>query len=121
MSVPPEYLPNNHTTRKAVVWQKILSRIRTVQTFAGYFDRATSSTAVRELRAVELRDAVGEFLDVVRPDLNRSGITVAGPTFLGPALFAASHASGRMDSILFNLFTNSKKAIQRTNHNGRSL
>jgi signal transduction histidine kinase len=99
----------------------ILKDIRAVRTFTAYFDRAIAENATRELEVIAVREAVHDFLSVVKPDLKRSGIRLEGPEFGEGLIYVRAMHRSEWSSIFFNLFTNAKKAIARANHPGRML
>lgn len=84
--------------------------------YASYFDKTISQNAQRELVPIELRDAVNSFLKVIKPDIERNSFTVE-TTFEGYDLFTTKMHPSEWASILFNLYSNAKKAIKR----GRKL
>ncbi|GGA94758.1 ATP-binding protein [Mucilaginibacter rubeus] len=86
--------------------------------YTSYFKEAISKNVNRELEVIELRDAVYKFSDVISPDLIRSGITLEKPEFIGYHLFTCPMHMSEWASILFNFYTNSKKAIKKTKVKG---
>lgn len=89
-----------------------------LQSYARYFDNAITQNAHRKLSIHELRDLVGEFIEVVQPTLNRQNIKLTS-NFEGYDLFTKPMHKSEWSSILLNLFTNSLKAIQRARSSGQ--
>lgn len=89
-----------------------------LQSYARYFDNAITQNAHRKLSVHELRDLVGEFVEVVRPTLTRQNINLIC-RFEGYDLFTKPMHKSEWSSILLNLFTNSLKAIQRARTQGQ--
>jgi signal transduction histidine kinase len=82
------------------------------KTYASYFDETISKNVQRNLHPIELRDAVNSFKRVIEPDLDRNGF-VLDTNFSGYDLFTCKMHPSEWASILFNLYSNSKKAIKR--------
>ncbi|OJV51693.1 MAG: hypothetical protein BGO31_00285 [Bacteroidetes bacterium 43-16] len=87
-------------------------------TYASYFDETISQNVQRELIIVELRDVVNQFLSVIIPDLERGSINIT-KSFNDPSLFTCKMHPSEWASILFNLYSNSKKAIKRARSEGK--
>ena len=90
------------------------SRFDSFQVYASYFDETISENVNRELRPIELRDAINPFIETIGKDLKRNNIKVT-PDIKGIDLFTCKMHMSEWASILFNLYTNSKKAIKRAN------
>jgi signal transduction histidine kinase len=87
--------------------------VKSFTAYTSYFNKAISRNVFRELEPVELRDAVNDFREIVKNDLERSGIVLNKPLFDGFDLFTVPMHPSEWASILFNFYTNSKKAIRR--------
>lgn len=90
------------------------SRFDSFQVYASYFDETISENVNRELKPIELRDAINPFIKTLKKDLERNNITVE-TDINGIDLFTCKMHISEWASILFNLYTNSKKAIKRAN------
>ena len=95
--------------------------IKSFTTYTSYFDKAISRNVIRDLQPIELRDVVNDFKRVITTDLNRSKIIFDKPIYDGYDLFTTAMHPSEWASILFNLYTNSKKAINRKKAEGRIL
>lgn len=93
--------------------ERLETNIKSFTAYTSYFDRAISRNVFRELEPIELRNAVNDFTDVVRKDLERSGITLHKPVYNDFDLDTIPMHPSEWSSILFNFYTNSKKAIKR--------
>lgn len=89
-----------------------------LQSYVRYFDSAVTQNAHRKLETHELRDLVSDFVEVVRPTLQRQNIELT-TRFKGHDLFTKPMHKSEWTSIFLNLFTNSIKAIHRANVKGR--
>jgi len=89
-----------------------------LQSYVRYFDSAVTQNAHRKLETHELRDLVNDFVEVVRPTLQRQNIELT-TNFNGYDLFTKPMHKSEWSSILLNLFTNSIKAIHRAGGKGR--
>jgi signal transduction histidine kinase len=88
------------------------------KTYASYFDETISKNVQRDLHPIELRDAVNSFKRVIEPDLDRNGFGL-NTNFSGYDLFTCKMHPSEWASILFNLYSNSKKAIKRAKTAGQ--
>jgi signal transduction histidine kinase len=89
------------------------------RTYTAYFDKAISENVNRELQSIEIRDVVKPFYKVAAPTCERIGIKLIDYKFVGYDLFTCPMHKSEWASILFNFFSNSKKAIKRAGVNGK--
>lgn len=117
--VDSEYLIDN--TLKGSELQKRALRLKSsfnsFNTYASYFDETISQNVQRELTIIELRDVVNRFINVIVPDTERSSFEVTS-NFVDYGLFTCKMHPSEWASILFNLYSNSKKAIKRAKVEG---
>lgn len=92
--------------------------VRAFTTYTSYFNKAISRNVLRELEPIELRDVVRDFEKVIQADIKRSKIKLHNHIFVGYDLFTTPMHPSEWASILFNLYTNSKKAIKRNKKDG---
>ena len=95
--------------------------LKSFTVYTSYFDKAISQNVLRELRPIDLIDVVNDFELVIENDINRTGITFQKPLFKGYDLYTTPMHPSEWSSILFNLYTNSKKAIKRKQTKGEIL
>lgn len=88
-------------------------------TYTSYFNDVVSLNVIKELRPLELREVVRPFIKTMTPDAAKSGVELCAPVFNGFNLYTRPMHPSEWSSILFNLYTNSKKAIKRTNNSGK--
>ena len=86
------------------------------EVYASYFDETISQNVNRELKPIELRDVIKPFEKSISPDLVRNNITL-DINFDGYDLFSCKMHVSEWSSILFNLYSNAKKAIKRKGTN----
>lgn len=94
---------------------------RTIQIFTAYtsyFNSTVSDNVSRELKPQPLDIVVNHFKEVIETDLKNLGIEFQVDLFGYYLITVPMHAS-EWSSILFNLYTNSKKAIKRKNISGK--
>ena len=92
------------------------------QSYVSYIDSAVANNVNRELRPLELREVVNPFVESLRDDARKSGIELLTPQFNGYNLYTRPMHPSEWMSILFNFYTNSKKAIKRAHQrDGRIL
>ena len=82
-------------------------------TYMSYFDNVISLNIVRELRPIELRTVVKPFIESMYSDAIKAGIELLPAEFIGYNLYTKPMHPSEWSSILFNFYTNSKKAIKR--------
>lgn len=98
--------------------EQLETNIKGFTSYTNYFDRAFSRNVLRELTPIDLRDAVNDFIEVIQRDVRRSKLTMVKPVFNGFLLMTVPMHPSEWASILFNLYTNSKKAIRKNNVDG---
>ncbi len=94
---------------------------RTIQVFmsyTSYFNSSISANVSRELRPQVLERVIIHFRDIIEADLEKLGIEFSTEQFGYDLITLPMHAS-EWSSILFNLYTNAKKAIRRKGNPGR--
>ncbi len=89
--------------------------------YISYFNSVVSLNIVKELKPLELRQVIRPFVQSMCSDADKSGIKLLDPIFHGYNLYTCPMHPSEWSSILFNLYTNSKKAIKRTSNDGKIL
>lgn len=92
--------------------------VSTFQSYTSYFDGVVSQNVVRDLVPIELNNTLELFWNSIVNDALKSGITFSKPSQDTYFLFTIPMHPSEWSSILFNFYTNSKKAIKRTRTNG---
>ncbi|RLA80941.1 MAG: ATP-binding protein [Epsilonproteobacteria bacterium] len=92
-----------------------------LDTYRAYFDSAVSQNVNRELKAIELRDVVRVFIKAISQDYKKNGITFEKPIFNNYDIYTCEMHESEWASILFNFYSNSKKAIKRIGATGKIL
>jgi signal transduction histidine kinase len=80
--------------------------------YTSYFNATVSANVSRELRPQQIDIVVGDFVKIIRSDLDKSSINLE-TDFFGFDLVTIPMHQSEWSSILFNLYTNAKKAIKR--------
>lgn len=94
------------------------SNIESFNTYTSYFDAVISQNVIRNLKPIDLKKTINTFWKTIENDLIKNNIKLDEPEIEGNYLFSCPMHPSEWSSILFNLFTNSKKAIKRSNHLG---
>lgn len=94
------------------------SNIESFNTYTSYFDAVISQNVIRNLKPIDLRKTINTFWKTIENDLIKNNIKLDEPKIEGNYLFSCPMHPSEWSSILFNLFTNSKKAIKRSNNLG---
>lgn len=100
------------------ILQNLDTNVQAFTTYRSYFERIFSDNISRELQPIELREVVNPFVKTIEPDAKRSGILVHSPIFEGYDLSTIPMHRSEWASILFNFYSNSKKAIFRAKRKG---
>lgn len=95
------------------------TNVKSFSAYTSYFDKTISRNVHRELEPIELRDVVRNFEIVISNDLKRASIDMLPSKFEGYDLFTVPMHPSEWASLLFNLYTNSKKAIKRAKSEGK--
>jgi signal transduction histidine kinase len=93
--------------------------ITTFQSYTSYFDTVISQNVVREVKPIELQKSVEKFWESINNDASKSGITFEKPIRNGYYLYTLPMHPSEWSSVLFNFYTNAKKAIKRTKKPGQ--
>lgn len=93
------------------------ANIESLQSYMRYFDKAVTQNSQRNLSVHEVRDLLSDFEQVVVSALKRQFVSLSVEV-TGYDLFVKPSHKSEWASILFNLFTNSLKAINRAKVNG---
>jgi signal transduction histidine kinase len=94
------------------------SNVETFKSYTSYFDTVISQNVIRSLIPLELQNKVEEFWENTQNDATKSNIIFEKPIRNGYYLFTLPMHPSELSSILFNLYTNAKKAIKRSKNKG---
>lgn len=109
-----------HLDDKAGLYiNRLKNNIKHFRTYSAYFDRAASDNVRREMRPQEMGQVLRSFSKIVASAAHRYGIEMLEPKVTGYDIFTVPMHPSEWASILFNLFTNSVKAIRRAKTNGK--
>ncbi|MGN6602468.1 MAG: sensor histidine kinase [Ginsengibacter sp.] len=98
--------------------ERLELNLKSFTSYTAYFDRAISQNVLRELKPIDLRDVVNDFETIIQSDIKRVKIKFETPVFEGFDLITVPMHPSEWASVLFNLYTNSKKAIKRKRNPG---
>jgi len=105
----------DHLEKASEEYKKAIRLRNTFDSFkvyASYFDETISQNVNQELKPIEIRDVIKPFVRTIMPDRERNNIEMI-PDINGYDLFTCKMHTSEWASILFNLYSNSKKAIKR--------
>lgn len=80
--------------------------------YTSYFNSTVSENTSREIKPILINDVVSQFIKTVKDDLIKQNIDIDIDSY-GYDLFTTPMHVSEWSSILYNLYTNSKKAIKR--------
>ncbi len=89
-------------------------------TYTAFFDTTISQNVVREINPIDLRDVVDDFIEIIQPDIKRRNIKFENIDEGWDLITIPMHVS-EWNTILQNLYSNSKKAIIRQGGHGKIL
>ncbi|MFA6055086.1 MAG: sensor histidine kinase [Thermodesulfovibrionales bacterium] len=89
------------------------ANLKTLKSYTAYFDKTVADNVSRELVPIEIRDVINNFLKATKGIAHRSDIEFVEPEIRGYDLYTRPMHPSEWSSILFNLFTNTQKAIKR--------
>ncbi|TQD39688.1 ATP-binding protein [Haloflavibacter putidus] len=98
---------------------RLQQNLKAFSVYTSFFKDAISKNVNRELEPIELREPVSNFLEIITPDLIRSNIIFEEPEFKGYNLLTCPMHRSEWASILFNFYTNAKKAISKKTNKGK--
>jgi signal transduction histidine kinase len=97
----------------------VVYNVQRFKAYASYFAKAVSDNVSRELRPQDLTQIAREFIETVKPSAQRSGICVEELEITGDNLLTKPMHPSEWSSILFNFYTNARKAIRRAGSQGK--
>lgn len=89
-------------------------RLKSFKSYTSYFDRTISRNVIRELIPINVKEQINAFYSSIQNDLARANISLPEPEYLGFGLKTIPMHPSEWMSILFNLYTNAKKALKDT-------
>jgi len=107
---------DNTSLQRVLILEK---NVITFQSYTSYFDNVISQNIVRELKPIELQNSIERFWISINHDAEKSDILFIKPERKGPYIYTLPMHPSEWSSILFNFYTNSKKAIKRTKKAGK--
>lgn len=96
--------------------REMKERLHSFKAYTAYFDRTISRNVVRELIPINVKEQVDAFYASIQNDLARAEIDMPAPSYIGVGLRTVPMHPSEWMSILFNLYTNAKKALRDTEH-----
>jgi len=106
----------NHYGKEAETNERINqleSLFKSFTSYTSYFDKTISRNVDRELENINIRQAVNSFIDTIKKDAERAHIDIKDPIYEKLILHTIPMHPSEWASILFNLYTNAKKAINK--------
>ena len=98
------------------ILDKIEEIFKSFVAYISFFDTGTSKAENRDVKAVRLEVIVNKFISLVEG--SNVGLAIEQPEFYGYNLYTVPMHSSEWYSILFNLYSNARKAIDRTTSKG---
>jgi len=95
------------------------SNFQSFSDYTSYFNDVVSQNVIRDIRPQNMWKVIGDFVSTMRLDAERAGIDFIPPVFKKDWLYTKPMHPSEWASILFNFYTNSKKAIFRAKSSGK--
>ncbi len=105
-------LAQNLNEKATEVLKRMADNVARFKAYTAYFDTAVSKNAKRELTPLELHDIINDFLSSAKAEASKSYIAI-NTAIKGYNLYTCPMHLSEWGSILWNLYTNAKKAIRR--------
>lgn len=86
--------------------------------YTSYFNATVSENTSREVKPILITDVINYFLKNIKDDLDRQNTEIVIESY-GYDLYTIPMHISEWSSILYNLYTNSKKAIKRSGNKGK--
>ena len=102
-----------------IINKRVKSNLNGLSTYISYFEESFSENVQRELKPIELRTIVHALKKTLDADISKRRIEFVEPIFQGYNLYTIPMHKSEWASILFNFYTNARKAINRANVEGR--
>ena len=87
-------------------------KLNAFHSYTAYIDRTISRNVIRELEPINIKEQVNTFYKNIQNDIQRAHIDMSEPVFEGKGLITIPMHPSEWMSILFNLYTNAKKAMK---------
>ena len=87
--------------------------------YTSYFNDVVSQNIIRDIRPQNMWKVINDFVHTMSSDADKAGIKILPPIFHKNWLYTKSMHPSEWSSILFNFYTNSKKAIKRAKSEGK--
>lgn len=113
-------ISNSNSLDKVLeVNKRVKNNLDGLSTYISYFDESFSENVQRELKPIEFRTVVYALKRTLEADISKRKIEFIDPVFKGYNLYTIAMHKSEWASILFNFYTNSRKAINRANVDGK--
>lgn len=109
---------NAEALERATILQ---SNFQSFSDYTSYFNDVVSQNIIRDIRPQNMRKVINNFVDTMSSDAAKAGINILPPKLNKDWLYTKSMHPSEWSSILFNFYSNSKKAIQRAKAEGKIL
>lgn len=95
------------------------SNFQSFSDYTSYFNDVVSQNIIRDIRPQNMWKVINDFVNTMSSDADKAGIKLLKPIFHKDWLYTKPMHPSEWSSILFNFYTNSKKAIKRAKSNGK--
>ena len=121
--VDSQYLVDNldrnlETFKRAERLQKTFNSF---QVYASYFDESISKNVSRDLSIINLKSVINNFKESLETDLKRNDISLLIDFNNNDEIYTRKMHESEWASILFNLYSNAKKALKRKNPSKKEI
>lgn len=93
--------------------ERLKDNVKTLHTYTSYFDKTVSENVTRELEPQDLPVVIGKFFKLISLESGKRKTQIHPIVVKGDDLYTIPMHSSEWATILYNLYTNSLKAIKR--------
>jgi signal transduction histidine kinase len=112
------YESNENDLSTLTILDNLKKTFANFTSYTSYFNATISENATREVKPILITEVVDYFIRNIREDLVRQSNQIEVDSF-GYDLYTTPMHISEWSSILYNLYTNSKKAIKRSGNPGK--
>lgn len=97
----------------------LFANVQRFKAYASYFQQAVSDNVRRELEPQDIAKISRDFIVVIQPAAKSVGICIEALDIVGSDLLTCAMHPSEWSSVLFNFYTNARKAIARAGKPGK--
>jgi signal transduction histidine kinase len=108
-------------TRELRAAEDLKFNVERFKAYASYFDKIVAANVVRELSPQRVTLVIRRFVETIKSAALAAGIQIEQPKYTGTDIITRPMHFSEWASILFNLYSNARKAIDRAGVKGKII